>query len=67
MFWLFILAITMPISLGNCEKAVNLTEVTWDHAVNSWKQLNHTLTSKSHFLDDNFFRNIFDYIMMQMR
>lgn len=49
MFWLFILAITMPISLGNCEKAVNLTEVTWDHAVNSWKQLNHALTSKSQF------------------
>lgn len=58
MFWLFILAITMPISLGNCEKAVNLTEVTWDHAINSWKQLNHTLTSKS-FSRDNFFSEYF--------
>lgn len=45
----------MPISLVNCEKSANLTEITWAHAVNSWKELNQTLASKSKFWDDNLF------------
>lgn len=50
MFWLFILAITMP-NLSNCEKAVNLTEITWDHAVNSWAQLNLALESPTQMIE----------------
>lgn len=38
----------MP-NFGDCAKADNLTEITWDHAVNSWAELNRALQSKSHF------------------
>lgn len=58
MLWIFALAIIMPIDVGFCASigrsesdinatiTVNLTAITWDHAVNSQAKLKNALASK---------------------
>lgn len=50
MLWLFVLlAIIMPISLVSCDN-VNLTAITWEHAVNSQAKLEAALNGNLNIL-----------------
>lgn len=46
MFWLFVVAIVVPITMGTCDEKANLTAIKWEHAVNSQVQLDKALESK---------------------
>lgn len=51
MFWLFFLAVALPIDMGHC---ANLTEITWCHAVNSQKELKEALISQWRIIQPKF-------------
>lgn len=55
MLWVFFIAIVMSINMGDCGDSVNLTEITWCHAVNSQKELKDALKSRLNSLKSNFF------------
>lgn len=62
MYWIFALAIIMPIDIGLCATAtapVNLTAITWDHAVNSQNELKNALASKLAAMDATVLENYF--------
>lgn len=47
MLWLFSIAVVIStIDMGHCGDGVNLTEITWCHAVNSQKELKDALKSQ---------------------
>lgn len=66
MYWIFALAIIMPIDVGLCDTTatapVNLTTITWDHAVNSQNKLKDALASKLATMDANVLDNYFQMI-----
>lgn len=45
----------MSINMGDCGDSVNLTEITWCHAVNSQKELKDALKSRLYSLKSNLF------------
>lgn len=48
MLWVFFIVIVLStVDMGHCGDSVNLTEITWCHAVNSQKELKDALTSQS--------------------
>lgn len=62
MLWIFALAIIMLGEASAATETVNLTAISWEHAVNSQEKLQYALASKLGAMDAIFFRKLFSFV-----